>query len=62
MIQFDSDLFDPTIAEEFANEGGGLFGIPWRFAGSSWAAFTTKRASVATTISPLCCSVSRFSS
>ena len=36
MIQFDSDLFDPTIAEEFANEGGGLFGIHWFDGPSLW--------------------------
>ena len=36
MIQFDSDLFDPSIAEEFANDGGGLFGIPWFDGPSLW--------------------------
>lgn len=36
MIQFDSDLFDPTIAEEFGGDGSGLFGIPWFDGTSLW--------------------------
>ena len=36
MIQFDSDLFDPSIASEFAEEGVGLFGIPWFDGPSLW--------------------------
>ena len=36
MIQFDSDLFDPSIASEVAEEGVGLFGIPWFDGPSLW--------------------------
>ena len=36
MIQFDSDLFDPSIAEEFGSETSGLFGIPWFDGPSLW--------------------------
>ena len=36
MIQFDSDMYDPTIAEEFGNPGPGLFGIPWFDGPSLW--------------------------
>ena len=36
MIQFDSDLFDPSIASEFAEEGVGLVGIPWFDGPSLW--------------------------
>ena len=36
MIQFDSDLFDPSIASEFADEGSSLFGIPWFDGPSLW--------------------------
>lgn len=36
MLQFDSDLFDPSIASEFADEGPGLFGIPWFDGPSLW--------------------------
>lgn len=36
MIQFDSEMFDSSIASEFANDGAGLFGIPWFDAPSLW--------------------------
>ena len=36
MLQFDSDLFDPSIASEFAEDGPGLFGIPWFDGPSLW--------------------------
>ena len=36
MIQSDLDLFDPSIASEFAEEGAGLFGIPWFDGPSLW--------------------------
>ena len=36
MIQFDSDLFDPSIASEFAEDAAGLFGIPWFDGPSLW--------------------------
>ena len=36
MIQNDLDLFDPSIASEFAEEGAGLFGIPWFDGPSLW--------------------------
>lgn len=36
MIQLDSDLFDPTIAEEFGGDAFGLFGIPWFDGPSLW--------------------------
>ena len=36
MIQFDSDLFDPSIASEFADDASGLFGIPWFDGPSLW--------------------------
>ena len=36
MIQFDSELFDPSIASEFADDASGLFGIPWFDGPSLW--------------------------
>lgn len=36
MIQSDLDLFDPSIASEFAEKGAGLFGIPWFDGPSLW--------------------------
>ncbi len=36
MIQFDSELFDPSIASEFVNDSAGLFGIPWFDGPSLW--------------------------